>query len=97
LNVPDWYEILLLSVAAWRVFQLLSADDILETPRRYVTSRLDEKWELFIECPYCAGFWIGVVWWVAWLIWPYETILISVPWAISAGVIGASKILSSEA
>ena len=96
MNVPSWYEIILLSVAAWRVFQLLSADDLLETPRRYVTGRLSEYWEDFITCPYCAGFWIGVVWWAAWLIWPYETLVFAVPWAISAGVIGASKVLSSE-
>jgi hypothetical protein len=95
-NVPNWYELALLALAAWRVFQLLSDDEILERPRRYVTSKLDEKWELFIECPYCAGFWIAVVWWGAWLIWPYETLVFAVPWAISASVIGASKILSSD-
>lgn len=50
----------------------------------------------WITCPYCAGFWVAVLWWVAWLIWPYETTLFAVPWALSAGVIGASKILSSE-
>ena len=75
---------------------LIAEDTILDGPRRYVTGKLDAKWELFIECPYCAGFWIGVVWWVAWLIWPYETLLVAVPWAISAGVIGASKILSPD-
>jgi hypothetical protein len=95
-NIPNWYEALLLALAAWRVFQLLSEDEILERPRRYVTARLDEKWELFLLCPYCAGFWIGVVWWVAWLIWPYETLVVAVPWAISAGVIAAAKVLSSE-
>ena len=96
MNVPNWYELALLALAAWRVFQLLGDDEILERPRRYVTGKLDEKWELFLLCPYCAGFWIGVLWWLAWLAWPYETLVVAVPWAISAGVIGASKILSSD-
>ena len=110
MNVPDWYEIALLSLAAWRSFQLIAFDSILDQPRRYVT-RLGKKWEkegdalpkeyrekwaLFLQCAYCLGFWIGLVWWGAWLIWPYETLVAAVPFVISAGVIGADKILSSE-
>jgi hypothetical protein len=110
MNVPDWYEIALLGLAAWRIFQLIAFDSILDQPRRYVT-RLGKKWEkegdalpkeyrekwaLFLQCPYCLGFWLGLVWWGAWLIWPYETLVAAVPFVISAGVIGADKILSSE-
>jgi hypothetical protein len=109
-NIPDWYEIILLSLAAWRIFQLIAFDSILDQPRRYVT-RLGKKWEkegdalpkeyrekwaLFLQCPYCLGFWLGLAWWGAWLIWPYETLVAAVPFVISAGVIGADKILSSE-
>jgi hypothetical protein len=108
--IPDWYEIVLLSLAAWRVFQLIALDDLLDRPRRYVT-RLGSKWEKegdpvpsgyrltladFITCPYCAGFWIALAWWGAWLVWPYETLVFAVPWVLSAGVIAASKVLSSE-
>ena len=96
MNIPDWYELALLALAAWRVFQLLSDDEILERPRRYVTSRLSEKWELFIECPYCAGFWIALAWWAAWQIEEEWTLIVATPWALSAGVIGASKILSPD-
>ena len=95
MNVPDWWEAVILALAAWRTFQLLAEDDILDRPRRYVTGKLDAKWELFIECPYCLGFWIAVAWWVAWIIFPYETLVVAVPWALSAGVIAASKVLSS--
>lgn len=110
MNVPDWYELALLALAAWRVFQLIAHDDILDRPRRYVT-RLGSNWKKdgdpipkayreklddWLTCPYCMGFWIGLVWWGAWLIWPYETLVAAVPWVISAGVIGASKILSTE-
>ena len=109
MNIPNWYELGLLALAAWRVFQLIAEDAILDRPRRYVT-RLRKDWKKegdptgtayrenladWIMCPYCAGFWIGIVWWVAWLICPYETLVFAVPWVISAGVIGASKILSA--
>jgi hypothetical protein len=94
-SIPEPWEAILLALAAWRVFQLLAEDDLLETPRRYVTDRISEYWEDFLTCPYCAGFWIAVVWWGAWLAWPYETLVVAVPWALSAGVIAASKVLSS--
>lgn len=96
MNVPDWWEVTLLALAAWRVFQLIAEDEILNRPRRYVTDRVSAKWELFIECPYCAGFWIAVLWWVAWLIFPYETLVVAVPWALSAGVIAAAKVLTPD-
>lgn len=96
MNIPNWYELALLALAAWRVFQLLSDDEILERPRKWALDRLSDYWDTFLVCPYCAGFWIGVLWWLAWLVWPYETLVVAVPWAISAGVIGASKILSSD-
>ena len=109
MEVPDWWEFTLLALAAWRVFHLIGHDDILDKPRRYVT-RLRADWEkegdptgkdyreklgAFLECPYCLGFWIALIWWVAWLIFPTETVWLAVPWAISAGVVGAHRFLSS--
>lgn len=110
MNVPDWWEAALLALAAWRVFQLLAFDTILEGPRRWalrIPSDWDgespltersyrETWALFLQCPYCAGFWVALAWWVAWLIFPYETLVVAVPWVLSAGVIGTAKVLSSE-
>jgi hypothetical protein len=110
MKVPDWYSVILLSLAAWRVFQLLAWDTILEGPRRWLF-RISSDWDgespitdrsyretlaLFVQCPYCAGFWIAVAWWVAWYFFPTETVFVAVPWALSAGVIGADKLLSSE-
>jgi hypothetical protein len=94
-NIPEPWEAILLSLAAWRVFQLLAEDDLLETPRRYVTDRISEYWEDFLTCPYCAGFWIAVVWWGAWQLWGDSTLIVATPWALSAGVIAAAKVLSS--
>ena len=85
----------MLALAAWRTFQLLAEDDILDGPRRHVTAKLSEKWQDFLSCPYCLGFWLAVVWWVGWQIWPHETLVFATPWALSAGVIAAAKVLSS--
>lgn len=107
MTVPSWYELALLALAAWRVFQLVGDDDILDRPRRYLL-RLGDQWEkegdpvpdnyrinlgIFISCPYCAGFWIALAWWGAWQIWPHGSLVIAVPFAISAGVVGLAKIL----
>ena len=83
-------------MAAWRTFQLIAADDILNVPRRYVTARLSEYWQDFIECPYCAGWWIALGWWGAWQAWGDSTLIAATPFLLSSLVIGAHKILASE-
>lgn len=104
-DVPSWWEFVLLALASWRIFRLISEDDILDRPRRWVL-RLDPdwkegedpgekyrfKWGEFITCPYCAGFWISIVAWVTWMIWPHAAVMLSVPWAISAVVIFVAKL-----
>ena len=95
-RIPDWWQFTLLGLAAWRVFQLISADDILDRPRRYVTARLSEQWQDFISCPYCIGFWIALAWWGAWEKWPHGAVVVSAPLALSAGVIAGARMLSSD-
>lgn len=96
ISVPGWWETILLALAAWRVFQLLSADDLLEAPRRYVTARISQYWEDFLTCPYCFGFYVALLWWGAWQVWPHGTLVVAVPFALSAGVIAVAKVLSSD-
>lgn len=108
--IPDLYEIVLLAVAAWRTFQLLSDDDILDRPRRWAL-HLGDQWEeegdpvpdnyrfnaaAWLACPYCSGAWIGAAWWLAWLIAGDWALLFSTPLVISSVVIGLSKILFRE-
>jgi len=105
-DIPSWYGLLLLALAAWRTYRLISEDTILEQPRRWLL-RLAPTWEKegdepgdtyrfglgsFITCPYCAGFWISLGWWGAWMIWPHATLLISVPLAINTILIGVHKL-----
>ena len=110
MNVPNWYEAALLGLAAWRLFHLVAFDDILDRPRRYIT-RLNKSWRQegdstgeqyraglasFLTCPFCLGFWMSIGVWVAWLVFPTETLWAAVPLALNAGLIGAQRLLSSE-
>lgn len=105
-NIPGWWQFALLALAAYRTFRLIAEDTILERPRRAIL-RLDPGWEeegdptgpdyraewgFFITCPYCAGFWISLAWWGAWLLWPHATVLVAVPWAIGAVVAFFAKV-----
>lgn len=110
MDVPYWWEGALLTLAAWRLFHLAALDDITQPLRRYVTrlaptwkqegdatgERYREKLAAFIECPYCLGFWFSALVWLLWLVFPTETVWLSVPLALNAGLIGAQRLLSSE-
>lgn len=86
--VPDWYELILLALASFRVWKLVGDDAVLDRPRDWVLDRLDREgddvWTYFITCPWCAGFWITLLWWVAWLLVPYATLVAAALFAISA-------------
>lgn len=98
MNVPDWWQTALLALAAFRIFRLLGEDTILDRPRAWalrlgnwqegqrVPASYREKWGTFITCPWCAGFWISLAWWGAWLVWPHGTLVAATPFAISAVV-----------
>jgi hypothetical protein len=97
LNIPNWYEALLLALAAWRVFQLIAYDDIFTPLWDRLPDKVREgKTGDFISCPYCFGFWIALAWWAAWQAWEHGTLVAAAVFAISAGVVGAHKLLGSE-
>lgn len=83
MSVPGWYELVLLSLAAFRTWKLVGEDTILDRPRNAITKR-SAYVETMLECPWCAGFWISLAWWGAWEAWPHITLVASVPLAISA-------------
>lgn len=100
MNIPTWWAALLLVGAAYRVWKLLAEDAILDRPRRWLL-RLGDwheddggdppdeyRYTLgdFIGCPWCFGFWIVLATWGLWLAFPYETVLLAVPFAMSAAV-----------
>lgn len=105
MTIPSWYEAILLGLAAWRTWRLLAEDDILDRPRRYVT-RLGSKWKEgdtppkayryklaeFLTCPYCAGWWVALVWW-GFFEWSQRyTLIAAVPFVLSSLVVYANRL-----
>lgn len=104
MTVPNWYELLLLALAAFRVYRLIGRDTILDPVRKWavglpanwqdgdpVPRGYREKLAIFLQCPWCAGFWMAVAWWAAWEAWPRWTLIVAVPWVVSALVALAAK------
>jgi uncharacterized protein DUF1360 len=91
--IPEPWAFALLALAAFRVWKLIGDDAILDRPRDAAIDRLREwspdrstKIEYFITCPWCAGFWITLLWWCAWLAWPHGALVAATLFALSAVV-----------
>ena len=97
MNIPDWYTLLLLTLAGFRTWRLLSEDELLDWPRRRLLRLGDWQEEgdsvpanyrktlgAFVGCAYCLGAWIALGWWIAWQVWPNGTTIAAVPFALSA-------------
>lgn len=84
--VPSPYELSLLALAAWRVWKLVADDKISDRPVDFVLRHLPNRayWREFLVCPYCFGAWTSIAWWAAWMLWPHATLIVAVPFAISA-------------
>jgi hypothetical protein len=106
MTVPDWYQLLLLSLAAYRTFRLLSEDTILDGVRVRLVGlkgwregtptppgyrlRVAE----FVTCAFCLGAWVSLGWWLAFQMWPHGTVVAAVPFAVSAAVVFVASVLS---
>ena len=42
-----------------------------------------QAWMKFLTCPWCAGFWISLVCWGSWQIWPHATLVAMTPLALN--------------
>lgn len=87
--IPAPWAFALLALAAFRIWKLIGDDAVLDKPRDWVIVRLEQRAEwldYFITCPWCAGFWMAALWWLAWLAWPHGAVVVAVPFALSAVV-----------
>ena len=88
MRVLDWWSAFLLGGAIFRTYRLLAKDIILDGPRSWlirlprewsegdlIPEGFKEKWSTFIVCPWCLGFWLCLVWWGAWQLWPHGTLV----------------------
>jgi hypothetical protein len=83
--IPAPYELTLLALAAFRLFWLVGEDAIFDRPRNWLSDNGQRDYvELFLTCPWCAGFWISLGVWVAWLGLDDWAVMVAVPFAISA-------------
>jgi hypothetical protein len=108
MTIPNWWETLLLALAAYRVWRLLAEDTILDSPRSSLVGLSDWKagqptpvsyraWLAeFITCPACFGFYISLLFWAAYQAWPHGTVVVAVPFAISTVVIAVASVLSDD-
>lgn len=99
-HVPSWYALALLVLAAYRCWRLIGLDTITQPLRMRIT-RLPDSWQhgddppdgyrewlaVWLQCPWCCGFYCSVAWWAAWLAFPHAVLIVAVPWAIS-GLVG---------
>lgn len=57
--------LLVLAIVSWRTWYLLAHDRILNRIRDEVAPT-GSKLREFLECPYCAGFWVAGMWVTLW-------------------------------
>lgn len=90
MTLPDWYGLVLLGLAAFRTWKLIGEDTILDWPRNWLVKRLGTKFSELIECPWCAGFWISLLWFGAVELWPHGALIAAFPLAVAAivGMLG---------
>lgn len=85
--IPSPFAFVLLGLAAWRTWHLLSEDAILGPVRRVVLEhRLSTGLAEFMDCAFCLGFWVGFAWTAAFWVWPHGVVVAAVPFAVSAAV-----------
>lgn len=60
MTVPPAWAFVLGTLAAWRIWKLLAADDITEWPRERFAPEGTRRRD-FLDCPYCAGWWISAL------------------------------------
>lgn len=87
MNIPNWYALLLLALAAYRIWRLAAWDEITEPARlaitRYKKPGYHGRLAEFLQCGFCLGFWVALAWWILWLVWPHGALVAAVPFAIS--------------
>jgi hypothetical protein len=102
-NVPSWYAATLLALAAYRSFRLLGEDTILDRPRAWlvrlpasyhdgdaIPAGYRQELAIWLQCPWCAGFWHAACWLAAFEIWPHGTLIAAALFALSTvvGIVG---------
>ena len=74
--IPTALQFVLLALASYRAWRLIAEDDITDRPRKWITRLAKdgsftkdyrEGLALFINCPWCAGAWVSLLAYIAYL------------------------------
>jgi hypothetical protein len=108
MNVPDWWTLLLLGLASYRIYRLIAMDTLLDIPRAWLVGLRGwregqpiprgyrNRLANFLVCPWCLGFWVALASWGAWQLWPHAALVVAAPFAISAVVGFLSRLDEGE-
>lgn len=108
MRVPDWYALMLLALAAFRIYRLIAEDVVLDRPRAWIlrlggwkegqpTPRgYRAKLGEFLTCPWCAGFYVSCVVWLCFSWQPHITLIVSTPFALNALLALTAKNLDKD-
>lgn len=99
-RIPEWWTFLLLALLAYRLWRIVGFNTISDGLRHRLQVTLARRWGTeraaywidMVECPWCAGFWIGLAVWGSWLIAPDWTVVLAVPFAVNAVVGNVAKL-----
>lgn len=88
-------ELIVITLAVWRICFMLANEDLFKWFRELVGVRADPDGQVYglnwfakqVTCVWCTSIPIGLLFVVAYLLWPRQTFLVSLPFAISAGAI----------
>lgn len=89
--MPGTFELVVLILAAYRVWRLLALDELLDPIRDPLLGLKGDDFARpalarFLGCPFCFGFWISLAIYGAWLSAPRPTLYAMAPFAISGAV-----------
>jgi hypothetical protein len=97
LDLPAWLVLVVVTLAAARLFRLIATDSITDPLRRRLRVEIAEapkQWRdtisYFVQCPWCCGFWIAVLLtltalaWADTLLWQIIVIPLAVNYAAAS-------------
>lgn len=96
-GVPQPWEVILLTLAAFRLTRLIGWDDLppIARTRDWLTGAdlAGDVWTYkrpllahWLHCAYCLGAWASAAVWAAWLVDARWTLIVLTPFALSAAV-----------
>lgn len=84
---------LILSLAVWRISNLLVNEDGPYQMLAEFRHSAVKVTHLF-ECVFCLSVWLGLIVAVAWYFYPFWAVVVTLPFALSAGAILADRYIN---